>query len=98
MFSSNIIGLCYLKHNCTLNTLLEQLAAVLVNTADATRRVISVCRAAARAIKSCPAISAGLSCIGVAGTELVLHVDVAHTVEDVAKLILLVTNELMAGI
>ena len=57
-----------------------------------------VCGAAARAIKACPTVAAFLSRINVTRGKFILRLGVRYTVEDIAKLVFILTNELMAGI
>ena len=93
-----LLCLCDLHHNGALDPLLEQLAAVLINAVYRACGMVCVCRAAARAIKLCPAVLTFRARICVAKTELVLNLFVCNTVPYVSKEIFGIAYELMARI
>ena len=67
---------CY--HNGAFHTLAEKLAAVLINTGHRAGRMIGICGATARAIKSCPAVAAFGMCINIAGGKLALYFGIGN--------------------
>ena len=76
----------HLHHDGAFNTLTEQLAARLVDTADRTRRVEGVGCAAAGAVELRPAVVALRPCVGIAGTEFLAQGRIGHAVPDVTQL------------
>ena len=82
-----------LEHYGALNSLLEELTAVLIYAANRSGGMIGVSRTAARAIETCPAVLALLAGVCVANTELVLNGGVLHALKHVTEKILLVTKE-----
>ena len=85
-------------HNRALHTLFEQLAAVFVDTLDVAGGVVGVCRAAAAAIKPCPAGFTFFSCVDIAQLEFVLYFVVIYAVVNIAELVFIVPDKLVAGI
>ena len=60
--------------------------------------MVSVRRAAAGAVKPCPAVITLPAGIDIAFAELLLHVGIGHAVPDIAHPVGLVADELMTGI
>ena len=86
------------EHQRAFHTLSEQIAAIGVDTVDASRGVVCVCGTAAGAVEPRPAGAAFLARVDVAGGKLILHGMVRYAVKDIAEFERLFTHELVAGI
>ena len=87
-----------LHHDGALHALAEQFAAGLINAADGSAGMICIGRAATGTVELRPAVFALFPGICIAGTEGFTQFGIGHTVPDIAELILLIADELMAGI
>ena len=90
--------LCYSKHYSAFHSLLEELAALLVDALYRAGCVVCVCGASTGAIELCPAVATLFLGVYVTGSKLCLLLLIGYTYVDVTESVALITYELVAGI
>ena len=85
-------------HDSTFHPFTEEVTSWLVDAHDGAGGVVGVGGASAGAVEPCPAVPAGFPGVDVAAHEFILDGGVLDAVEDVAQQVLLVADELVAGI
>ena len=88
----------HFHHYGAFDTLLEQLAARFIDAPDGAGSVVSVGRAAARAVELGPAVCTLRTGVGIAGTELLTEGVVGHAVPYISQFVAFVAHKLVAGI